>query len=184
MNIALFGTSGDPPTTGHQKILEWLGDRYDLVAVWVSNNPFKSHQTPLQHREEMMRLLIGEVKPKIELHPEISNSRTLITVNQARQIWINAEFTLVVGSDLVAQLPSWYQAQELLAQVKVLVIMRVGYAVSEQSLGQLSKLGANWAIAEDLVIPEISSSNYRHNGDRSNIIPAVQTYIHTYNLYR
>jgi nicotinate-nucleotide adenylyltransferase len=184
MNIALFGTSGDPPTKGHQEILQWLGDRYDLCAVWVSNNPFKSHQTDLEHRVEMMQLLINDLNlAKIQLHPEISNPRSLVTLSHARQIWQNAEFTLVVGSDLVMQLPSWYQAKELFAQVKILIIKRVGYEISDQSLEELYANGAKVAIA-DLEPPEISSSNYRNHGDRSGIIPTVQTYIHTHNLYK
>ena len=28
MKIALFGTSADPPTAGHQKILRWLCEVY------------------------------------------------------------------------------------------------------------------------------------------------------------
>ena len=44
MRIALFGTSADPPTAGHQKILRWLSEGYDRVAVWAADNPFKCHQ--------------------------------------------------------------------------------------------------------------------------------------------
>jgi nicotinate-nucleotide adenylyltransferase len=186
MDIALFGTSGDPPTIGHRQILEWLSDRYDLCAVWVSNNPFKSNQTDLGHRVEMMQLLISDLNltgPNIQLHPEISSPRSLITVNLAKQIWQNADFTLVVGADLIPQLPTWYRAQELLQQVKILVTARVGYKISEQSLEGLYAIGAKIAIA-DLVIPEISSSNYRKNGDLSGIIPSIQAYIHTNNLYQ
>lgn len=203
MNIALFGTSGDPPTKGHQQILGWLGDRYDLCAVWVSNNPFKSHQTDLKHRVEMMRLLVAELnltlgygldrsadRPdkfpdefKVQLHPEISSPRSLVTVNHARQIWQNAEFTLVIGSDLVSQLPSWYKAEELLQQVKILVVMRVGYEIAEPSLQVLNEIGAKVAIS-DLVIPEISSSTFRKNGDLSGIIPSIQAYINLHNLYK
>ncbi|MGL5832760.1 MAG: nicotinate-nucleotide adenylyltransferase, partial [Waterburya sp.] len=31
--IALFGTSADPPTIGHQTILQWLSQHYDHVVV-------------------------------------------------------------------------------------------------------------------------------------------------------
>ncbi len=184
MNIALFGTSGDPPTIGHQEILQWLSDRYDLCVVWVSNNPFKSHPTALSDRLAMMELLISELNlPNLELHPEISNPRSVITVALAQQIWQNAEFTLVVGGDLVSQLPSWYQAQALFHQVKLLVIVRQGYQISEQSLEKLYASGARVAIA-DIVIPDTSSSNYRQHGDRSGIISSIQAYIHTNNLYQ
>jgi len=183
MNIALFGTSGDPPTKGHQMILQWLSDRYDLCAVWVSNNPFKSHQTSLEQRLAMMQLVIANLNcSNIQLHPEISSPRSLLTVHEAQKIWPHAEFTLVIGADLVTQLRTWYQAQELVHQVKILVISRSGYDLSEQSLEPLYAWGARVAIA-DLVVPEISSSAYRQNGDQSGIIPSVTEYINLHNLY-
>ncbi|MEY2856531.1 MAG: nicotinic acid mononucleotide adenyltransferase, partial [Cyanobacteriota bacterium] len=52
--IALFGTSADPPTIGHQTILQWLSQHYDRIVVWASDNPFKQHQTPLKFRSEML----------------------------------------------------------------------------------------------------------------------------------
>ena len=52
--IALFGTSADPPTSGHQAILLWLSQRFDKVVVWASDNPFKTHQTLLEHRMAML----------------------------------------------------------------------------------------------------------------------------------
>jgi nicotinate-nucleotide adenylyltransferase len=63
VNIALFGTSADPPTSAHQAILNWLSYHYDHVAVWASDNPFKTHQTPLEHRSTMLRLLIEDISP-------------------------------------------------------------------------------------------------------------------------
>ena len=41
-SVALFGTSADPPTSGHGAILGWLSQHYDQVAVWAADNPFKS----------------------------------------------------------------------------------------------------------------------------------------------
>ena len=56
MRVALFGTSADPPTSGHQKILSWLSERYDWVAIWAADNPFKSHQTSLTHAPKFPHL--------------------------------------------------------------------------------------------------------------------------------
>ena len=40
-SIALFGTSADPPTVGHKKILEKLSEIYTFTVSYVSNNPKK-----------------------------------------------------------------------------------------------------------------------------------------------
>ncbi len=130
MNIALFGTSADPPSIGHQQILQWLDNHYDRTVVWVSDNPFKTHQASLRDRIAMMELTIAAIQPPaqtIGLHPEISNPRTINTVEQAKQIWQDTNFTLVIGGDLVPQLPTWYRAQDLLNQVNLLVVPRQGW---------------------------------------------------------
>ncbi|MEQ8959290.1 MAG: adenylyltransferase/cytidyltransferase family protein, partial [Coleofasciculus sp. C2-GNP5-27] len=72
--IALFGTSADPPTAAHQTILQWLSKHYDKVAVWASDNPFKSHQTSLEHRKRMLEVLISEIETprnNIGVHEEL-----------------------------------------------------------------------------------------------------------------
>ncbi|MGG6294682.1 nicotinate-nucleotide adenylyltransferase [Leptolyngbya sp. AN02str] len=185
MHIALFGTSADPPTLAHQQILVWLSYHYDQVAVWASDNPFKSHQTPLQHRTNMLQLLIDEIDPPrqtIQLHPELSSPRALITVERARDRWPDAELTYIIGSDLVAQLPRWYCVEELLQQVKLLVVPRPGYVLDDADLGELRELGATVAIADFTGLP-VSSSAYRGDKDPDLITPPVQAYIHHQHLY-
>lgn len=195
-NIALFGTSADPPTAGHQAILSWLSQHFDSVAVWAANNPFKSHQTPLEHRSRMLRLLIEEIhssRQNTHLYPDLSSPRTLETVEKAREIWgASSEFTLVIGSDLVYRNPQvmhsglpiqrWYRAEDLLQQVQLLVIPRPGYPIEEVGLNQLRQLGAKISIA-DLTAPAVSSTAYRENGDTEALTTTVEDYIHREHLY-
>ncbi|NEO25795.1 MAG: nicotinate-nucleotide adenylyltransferase [Kamptonema sp. SIO4C4] len=184
--IALFGTSADPPTAGHQAILRALGDRYDVVAVWASDNPFKSHQTSLDHRMMMLRLVIREIQPpyhNIMLRRDLSSSRSIETLEQAKAIWgEDAQFVLVVGSDLAGQVTRWYKAQELLTQVQLLIVPRPGYSVQNGDIQRLEEMGANYAIA-DFQAPDVSSTAYRDRGDRSVVIPLVEDYIHQQQLY-
>lgn len=195
-NIALFGTSADPPTAGHQAILSWLSQHFDSVAVWAANNPFKSHQTPLEHRSRMLRLLIEEIhssRQNTHLYPELSSPRTLETVEKAKEIWgASSEFTLVIGSDLVYRNPQvmhsglpiqrWYRAEDLLQQVQLLVIPRPGYPIEAAGLDQLRQLGAKISIA-DLTAPAVSSTAYRENGDTEALTTTVEDYIHREHLY-
>ncbi|MGL6133191.1 MAG: nicotinate-nucleotide adenylyltransferase, partial [Prochlorococcaceae cyanobacterium] len=39
--VAMLGTSADPPTRGHQALLEGLLNLYPRVATWASDNPVK-----------------------------------------------------------------------------------------------------------------------------------------------
>lgn len=183
--IALFGTSADPPTAGHQTILSWLSQHYDRVIVWASDNPFKEHQTSLENRSQMLRLAIEEIDSpldNINLFQELSDRRSLFTIQKARKIWPKGEFTFVIGSDLVAQITSWYHIEELLAQVRILVVPRPGYAISQSDLDSLTNLGGNFSLAT-LNAPEASSTAYRLQGDHTVLTPAVATYINQQHLY-
>ena len=185
MQIALFGTSADPPTTAHQEILKWLSSHYTTVAVWAANNPFKGSQTPLQHRTAMLKLAVAELaKPNLKLWEELSDRRTLISVKKAKLIFgKDANFTLVVGSDLLQQIPNWYGINQLLELVQLLVIPRPGSTMVEQNLEILSSLGAKWSMAQ-LQTPEVSSTSYRKNRLNKVIVPSVRDYIKSYSLYQ
>ena len=182
--IALFGTSADPPTIGHQTILYWLGQHFDRVIVWASDNPFKQHQTPLPYRSEMLKLAIAELNlNNISLYPELSDRFTLITVNRAIAKWgREIEFSLVVGSDILPQIHNWYRIEELLAEVKVLIVPRLGYAIEKAELAALDSLGGEYAIAS-LNAPKVSSSSYRLQKDKTMVVPSVRDYIYQQNLY-
>jgi nicotinate-nucleotide adenylyltransferase len=186
LNIALFGTSADPPTAGHQTILNWLSEHYDRVVVWAANNPFKSHQTPLEHRVAMLRLLIADMntsRHNIILEQELSSFRTLETVEKAKvSIGEDVELTLVIGSDLLSQLPRWYRIEDLLRQVQLLVVPRPGYTIDESSLSGVQKLGGKIAIA-NLIGLEVSSTAYRENKDPKALTAPVVNYIHQKHLY-
>lgn len=186
--IALFGTSADPPTFGHQAIIRWLSENFDHVAVWAADNPFKSHASPLEHRAAMLRLLIEDISSRrnIGLHQELSSYRTLETLAKAQASWgkdDDVEFTLVIGSDLVAQLPQWYGVEDLLRQVRLLVVPRPGYAVENSDLTQLRQLGANVAIA-NLTGLDVSSTAYREHGNSQALTPMIEAYIHQQHLYK
>ena len=184
--IALFGTSADPPTVGHQSILRWLSEHYNRVVVWASDNPFKQNQTPLNDRNEMLQLAITDLNPpcnNINLHPELSDRYTLVTVNKARDKWgQEIEFSLVIGSDILSQITSWYHIEELLTQVKVLIVPRLGYSIKEADLILLKEIGGKFAIAT-LNPPQVSSSTYRLQKDQSLVTPSVEDYIINHNLY-
>lgn len=185
--IALFGTSADPPTAGHQSILRWLSAHYDWVGVWTSDNPFKNHQTSWCHRMAMLKLLIDDINPprnNIYLSKKLSHRRSLTSLAKAKKIWGNYhDYSLVVGSDLINQIRRWYHIEELLEQVNLLIVPRSGYDLAQKDLIALNKLGGNYQIA-DLDAPAVSSTAYRENQNKSVLIQPIQEYIYQEQLYR
>ncbi len=186
MKIALFGTSADPPTAGHQAVLIWLSHHYDYVAVWAANNPFKSHQTSLENRVEMLRLLITDITPfsqNINLEQELSHLRTVATVENAKQRWgEEKQFVVVIGSDLLSQFQHWYRIEDLLQEAEVLVIPRPGYTIEQSSLDKITELGGKISVA-NLTGLDVSSTAYREYGDTQALTPSVADYIHQKHLY-
>ncbi len=186
LRIALFGTSADPPHRGHCEILRWLATQFDHVAVWASDNPFKAHQSPLRDRATMLHLMIQDIptpEGHIALHEDLSHSRTLFSVERARDQWPDAELTLVVGSDLVQQLPRWYKARELLQQVRILVVPRPGYDLSEHVLMEVQQKGGDITVADIPKTFDVSSTYYRQTDDSDALPTAVRAYINQKKLY-
>lgn len=188
--VALFGTSADPPHKGHRGILAWLTEEFDQVAVWAAVNPYKSDQSPLSDRAEMLRLLI-ETLPKrsqsgeIEVCQSLSDRYSIHSIARAKQRWPKAKFSFVVGADLISQLPKWYQAKEIFEQVDILVFPRPGYAIDGPALQALREQ-ATVRIARPPYQHNIASSRYRSancNSVPDDLPSVIRDYISQRNLY-
>ncbi len=184
--IALFGTSADPPTLGHASILQWLATQFDTVAVWAVDNPFKTDQTCLEHRQQMLGLLIADIQdhhPNVCFYPALSSPRTLISVNAAHEEWPQASLHVIVGSDVLESLPSWYEAETLLNRADFLVIPRPGFPVEMETLQSLQAMGGHMTVAP-FVGPDISSTDLRQTGQVERTLPAIAAYMEAHHLYQ
>ncbi|AFZ46020.1 nicotinate (nicotinamide) nucleotide adenylyltransferase [Cyanobacterium stanieri PCC 7202] len=188
MKIAIFGTSADPPTIAHKTILDYLSQKYDITAVYASDNPFKENQNSLYHRSKMLGLLIEEINVSsgnhnIQLATDIGDRRTLHTIEKAKKKWgEKADLTFVIGSDLASQIFSWYQAEKLWQQVKLLILPREGYQVDGDTQQKLEQNTLGYTLA-DYQLPPVSSTQYRQNQNEEVLTPKVKSYIQCHNLY-
>ena len=72
--VALFGTSADPPSNGHKKIIEELSKIYNLVISYASDNPSKKHSENLYFRSLLLKTLINDFKnPNISFDQDLSS---------------------------------------------------------------------------------------------------------------
>jgi len=182
--IALFGTSADPPHQGHGTVLSWLATQADHVAVWTANNPFKNHQTPLADRFRMLELLIeslGLPPGQVQVHAELGHRRSVVSIERAQQRWPGADLWLVIGADLVEQLPRWYRADDIFAAVTVLVVPRPGYPLTPERMAPLQRR-ARVRVADLPQLVEAASSRYRDTATQDLPSP-IQAYIAQHGLY-
>ena len=65
--IALFGTSADPPTIGHKKIIEELSKIYTYTVAYASNNPKKNHKEDIDKEfEKKTNLFLKNITNNLE----------------------------------------------------------------------------------------------------------------------
>lgn len=165
MAIALFGTSADPPTEGHRALLLGLLGLYPRVATWASDNPMKHHGAPLELRSALLGALVEAIgDPRLSLEPQLSSPWAVDTLRRARQRWPGEALVFVVGSDLVAQIPRWRQAAEVLQACRLAIAPRGGWPLEPGDLAALEALGARIEIL-DLAVPATASSHVRRRGD-------------------
>jgi nicotinate-nucleotide adenylyltransferase len=181
--IALFGTSADPPSTGHLALLAGLLDHYPQVVTWASTNPFKQHGAPLELRAALLQALVDQLaNPRLSLEQQLSSPRAIETLARAQARWPGAELVFVVGSDLVSQIPRWVQAQQLLGQCRLAVVPRQGWPLEEAELERLRQLGARIGVLP-LAIPASASSLIRHHPSPELVPPALWPHLVKHNLY-
>ena len=134
MRLGLFGGTFDPPHVGHllaaSDTVEALQlDR--LVFIPAATQPFKQGvvvAAPSQ-RLEMLRLTIGD-DPRFSVDAiEIDRaglSYTVDTLTAYAEREPQAKRFLLIGDDLVDQLPSWRNARRIAELAEIVVVSRGG----------------------------------------------------------
>ena len=159
--IALFGTSADPPTTGHRALLEGLVQLYPRVVTWASDNPLKQHAAPLAARLALLEALVTAIgEPRLQVVQELSSPWAVETLERGRRLWPGCEPVFVVGSDLLPQMHRWRCAKQLLSGLSVAVAPRRGWPLAAADLERLEQLGARVELLE-MEIPATASSAVR-----------------------
>ena len=128
--IALFGTSADPPTIGHKKILEELSKIYVKTISYVSNNPKKEHKENISVRSHLLKILIKDLdNPKILFNQKVSSQWAVDSINKCKKIYKLSNLDFVIGSDLIQDIFYWKNFDKIIKDVIFFIIIREGYTV-------------------------------------------------------
>ena len=181
--IALFGTSADPPTIGHKKILEELSKIYCLTITYASNNPQKRHKEEISIRSLLLNTLIKDIgNPKIIFNQRLSSQWAIESIKRCKTIYELNHFDFVIGSDLIKDIFSWKDFDKMIKEVNLFIIIREGYPIESSSLKMLKDSKINFEIST-LDIPNISSSMVRVNTNYSILPKSLIDIVKKNNLY-
>ena len=182
-SIALFGTSADPPTIGHKKILEELSRIYAFTITYVSNNPKKKHVEDISIRSHLLKTLIEDLdNPKILFNQSVSSQWAVESIKQCKKIYELNNLDFVIGSDLINDIFYWKNFDEIIKEVSFFIILREGYPVESNTLKMLETYKVKFKIST-IKIPNISSSKFRLNFSYSNLPTSLIDIVKKNNLY-
>ena len=182
-NIALFGTSADPPTIGHKKILEELSKIYAFTISYVSNNPQKKHIEDISIRSHLLKTLIEDLdNPKILFNQSVSSQWAVESIKKCKRIYELNNLDFVIGSDLIKDIFYWKNFNKIKEEVSFFIIIREGYPVKSINLERLETFKVKFKIST-IKIPNISSSKFRLHSDYSNLPTSLIDTIKKNNLY-
>ena len=182
-SIALFGTSADPPTFGHEALLKELARTFPIVITWASDNPDKTHGISLSKRSQLLRTLVQEIShPKLKVVQDLSSPWTINTLIKADKVWPNANFIFVIGSDLAEQVPQWLNAKSILQRAHLGITLRDGWPINDNQLKEIEKLGGRIEVLP-FKIPASSSSSFRDSPQEKLIPKSILSIILKESLY-
>ncbi len=190
----LFGTF-DPPHKAHVAVAAHMLRACGLDQVWLvvtPQNPFKLDRTltPDAHRLAMTRLAVmgepGLAASGFELDLPKPN-HTVDTLSFMRGRWPDHTFDLIIGSDNLAGLHRWKDAEAILEHHRVLVHPRVGLREHLATTIYHGHPGVK-VVADAPLVPGSSTelradiAAWRPVEDR--LAPAVLSYIRQHGLYK
>ena len=120
--------------------------------------------------------------PRIHHVQQLSDPRALITVERAYERWPNQKLVFVVGGDLAAQVPSWWNAAELLQRCRLAVVPRQGFVLDPADLEAIRSLGGQPELV-NLPVPGTASSAIRRQPSPDQVPAALWAELVRHNLY-
>lgn len=186
MKIGILGGAFNPPHNGHLVIAKEAFAKLGLDKLFIiptNISPHKnSENTSADLRLEMLKILVSDIKGFEVLDLEIKRggvSYTVDTIKELKKQYTQAEFYLIIGSDLANSFFSWFKAQEIKELVKVVVAQRESFPLQDKD---------NFIIL-DITQVEVSSSQIRQEVTGGHSVEAltpgnINRYIKDHHLYK
>ncbi len=134
MRVAVYGGSFNPPHIGHALVCAWLKWTDQADEVWLLptyRHAFDKALAPWDFRLAQARTLAEALGPWARVEPIEAAlptpSFTFHTLEFLAAQHLDARLRLVIGADVLAQLPLWKDAARLQERFPLIVVGRDGY---------------------------------------------------------
>lgn len=191
----IFGGAFDPVHNGHltlaREILQMA--RLDAILFVPSFNPPRKNKgcvASFDDRVAMLRLALADFDQlrvsQIEAK-SVEPGYTLHTVRALKKRYPKTEFAFIIGADLLMELESWYEADEIIKEVRIFAGTRPGAGLEPPSGFPEGAITLVPTTAVNLASHEIRglvSSGIMLTELSRMVPPAVATFIFEHGLYR
>jgi nicotinate-nucleotide adenylyltransferase len=187
VRYGILGGSFDPIHRGHVAAAEAVRAHRGLHKVFLVPAADPPHKTgcvaSFADRVAMARLAVAG-RPRLEVldleGDRPGPSYTIDTVHALQERWPGAEFELLVGTDMLVDLPTWHRSAELRAAVHVVAFARPGVARPADTVP------CAWVEVPPVAVSATEVRRRLAEGkDVTELLdPAVFTYIRRKGLYR
>ncbi|MBQ1269603.1 MAG: nicotinate (nicotinamide) nucleotide adenylyltransferase [Clostridia bacterium] len=131
MKIALFGGTFDPPHNEHVRLLRAASKQLKADKIIVMPAGIPPHKSRVvtdgAHRLAMAKLAFSDI-PNVEVSDwEISQqgkSYTLLTLQELKKRYPDAELVFLMGADMLLDFPTWYHPEEIVSLAQICVFLR------------------------------------------------------------
>ena len=140
MKIALFGGTFDPVHLGHLAVARAAAEKFGLGRVYFVPADLPPHKqkrklTDFQHRFAMLALATADdprfVASLLDAHTGEPNY-SISTVRRLKSTLKKSDkLYFLIGIDAFRDIATWRQPEELLAEVKFIVVSRPGYSLAD-----------------------------------------------------
>ncbi len=188
MQVALLGGSFNPPHVGHLMAAHYVRATQGVDEVWLMptfRHPFGKVSEDFEHRVRMCERLCRDTSGWMKssrVESEVGkDGRTVDTLEFLQARHPEHRYTLIIGSDILKDLPYWKDFDRIRRMARVLVLYRAGYPETDKVLEPpLEVVGPPLA--------QVSSTEIRERlarGERpSDLVPsAVLAYAREHHLY-
>jgi len=134
LEVALFGGSFNPPHIGHLLAADFVKATEPVDEIWLIpsfRHPFGKELVSFEHRLRMCELMSADTSGWLRacgVEQRLGgDGRTVDTIAHLKTEFPEHRFTLVLGSDILEDLPHWKDFAKIEQMARILIVHRAGH---------------------------------------------------------